>query len=97
VVEGRTGWLSESTEAAHLASALERAWSARGSWPRCGAEARARVAAGYDLDGTLPPIIDALRHDARRAGIAPAPERRREDVEASDGRRDERVEEPALP
>jgi glycosyltransferase involved in cell wall biosynthesis len=97
VVEGRTGWLAESTEAAHLAAALERAWCDRGAWPRRGAEARARVAAGYDLDGTLPPIVDALRHDARRAGIAPASALRGEDVGASAGRRDERVEEPALP
>ena len=24
------------------------------------------MAAGYDLEGTLPPIVDALRHDARQ-------------------------------
>ena len=70
VAEGRTGWLAESTEAPHLAAALERAWSDRRVWPRYGAEARARVAAGFDLDGTLPPLVDALRHDARRAGTS---------------------------
>jgi glycosyltransferase involved in cell wall biosynthesis len=67
VAEGRTGWLAESTEAAHLAAALERAWADRRDWPRCGAEARARVAAGFDLDVTLPPLVDALRLDARRS------------------------------
>ena len=68
VIEGRTGWLAESTRAEHLGEALERAWAARPHWPRLGAEARVRVLAEFDLDITLPPLIAALRDDAEPAG-----------------------------
>ena len=68
VSEGETGWLAESTQAEHLAAALERAWAARADWPACGVTGRERVGAGFDLDVTLPPLIDALRHDARPEG-----------------------------
>ena len=97
VVEGRTGWLAESTEAGPPGRGPGACLVGPGVLAAVRCRGTARVAAGYDLEGTLPPIVDALRHDARRAGIAPAPEGRGKDVEASAGRRDERVEEPALP
>ena len=71
VEEGRTGWLAGSTEARHLAEALERAWSDRPRWPALGSEARARVASKFDLDLTLPPLMTALRDDAGRVLESP--------------------------
>lgn len=66
VEEGRTGWLSPSTEAADFGAAMERAWNARVKWHEFGAEAQRRVHAGYDLRQTLPELAKVLLADATR-------------------------------
>ena len=66
VAEGRTGWLAESTEAPHLAAALERAWSDRRDWPRYGAEARRGWPPGSTWTG---PSAARRRPPARRTAI----------------------------
>ncbi|MCS6862681.1 MAG: glycosyltransferase family 4 protein [Abditibacteriales bacterium] len=66
VVEGETGWLSDSTEVADVADALERAWAARQQWREYGARAQALIASAYDQQHTIPTIIQALCEDAQR-------------------------------
>jgi glycosyltransferase involved in cell wall biosynthesis len=50
VEDGVTGFVAEAPTVRHLASALERAWGARGNWIEMGSAARARFLARRDPD-----------------------------------------------
>ncbi len=50
VREGVEGWIAPRPNATDIADALERAWSARASWPRFGEAARDRAMALHDPD-----------------------------------------------
>jgi glycosyltransferase involved in cell wall biosynthesis len=66
VMEGETGWLAESTEIADVADALERAWSARPTWPVLGQKAQALVKASYNHEVTIGKLMAALQQDVQR-------------------------------
>ena len=68
VSEGETGWLAESIAGGAPGGGAGAGLGRSADWPACGVTGRERVGAGFDLDVTLPPLIDALRHDAGRTG-----------------------------
>jgi glycosyltransferase involved in cell wall biosynthesis len=63
ISEGETGWLSASTEAAHVAAALERAWLGRADWPAVGRRAAELVRSRHVRGPVLEELLAALGED----------------------------------
>jgi glycosyltransferase involved in cell wall biosynthesis len=63
--EGETGWLARTVDAADIADALERMWSARPHWASVGQAAAAKVRANNNEESVYAELIEALRADTR--------------------------------
>jgi glycosyltransferase involved in cell wall biosynthesis len=67
--EGETGWLAESTEAAHVADALERAVGMRSSWEEMGQRAATHVREHHRASTVAAELASWLTQDVAQEAV----------------------------